>query len=84
VLQVCLCKDDGFVMTISEYVKRGSALEYMKRLNQEGRRRPPILQIVYMVLDVASGLAHLHKTNVTHRNLALRNVMVQFDLFFPI
>ena len=57
---------------VSEYVHRGDLRTLIRKklieLNEKSRMK--------ILIDIASGMSHLHSNGVLHRDLALRNVLI--------
>jgi fyn-related kinase len=66
------CSKEEPVFIITELMKHGSLLEYLRG---EGKslKRPPL---IHMAAQVAAGMAYLEEQNIIHRDLAARNIQV--------
>lgn len=64
------------LMIVTEYMENGS-LDTFMRLNEN---KLPLLQIIKILGDVASGMRYLSEMNYIHRDLAARNILINKDL----
>ena len=67
-----VCSMEEPVYVITELVKYGSLLEYLRG---EGRSTE-LPQLMDMASQVAAGMAYLEEQNVLHRDLGARNILV--------
>ena len=67
-----VCTKEEPIYIITELMKHGSLLEYLKG---DGSSLE-LLQLINMMSQVAAGMAYLGKNNYIHRDLAARNVAV--------
>ena len=71
-----LCSMEEPVYVITELMKHGSLLEYLRG---EGRSTK-LPQLMNMASQVEAGMAYLEEQNVIHRNLRARNIFVGENL----
>ena len=69
------CTKQEPVYIVMELMKQGSLLEYLKG---EGRSLK-MPQLIDMAVQVAAGMAYLEEQHCTHRNLAVRNILIGED-----
>ena len=67
-----LCSMEEPIFIITEFMKHGSLLEYLRG---EGKSLK-LHQLIDVAAQVASGMAYLEKQKVIHRDLAARNIQV--------
>jgi eukaryotic-like serine/threonine-protein kinase len=70
--------EDGVFCLVSEFVPGKTLASYRAQLGRLGRLIPPDLT-VWMALEVLAALDHVHKSNLIHRDISARNVMIRFD-----
>ncbi|EGD72947.1 TK/SFK-SRC protein kinase [Salpingoeca rosetta] len=68
---VCSIGEPIFIIT--EFMKNGALLEYLKTPAGEALRLPTLID---MGTDIAQGMAYLERNNYIHRDLAARNILV--------
>ena len=67
-----LCLKEDPVLIITEFMKRGSMLEYLRG---EGRSLK-LSQLIDMAAQVTEGMAYLERRKIIHRDLTARNIQV--------
>ena len=67
-----VCTKEEPIYIITELMKHGSLLEYLRG----GGHSQKLHQLIDMGAQVASGMAYLEEKNYIHRDLAARNVLV--------
>ena len=67
-----ICTKEEHIYIITELMKHGSLLEYLKADGQSLK----LPQLIDMGAQVASGMAYLEDKNYIHRNLSARNILV--------
>ena len=75
------CSDCNPPLIVTEPVKNGYLLNYLREDKGKSLKLPQLLDIS---IQVASGMAYLDKHNVLHRNLGARNVAVVAKNMFKI
>ena len=70
-----LCSKEEPVIIITELMKHGSLLNYLR---DKGKLK--LCQLIHMAEQVSSGMTYLEKQNVIHRNLSANNIQVGKDL----
>lgn len=68
-----VCTQEEPIYIVTELMKHGSLLEYLKDGAGKDLRLP---QLIDMSAQVASGMAYLERHNYIHRDLAARNILV--------
>ena len=71
-----VCTKEGPIYIITELMKHGSLLEYLRG---DGRSLK-LPQLINMGAQIASGMAYLEEKNYIHRDLAARNILVGENL----
>ena len=71
-----LCTQEEPIYIITELMKHGSLLEYLRG---DGRSLK-LPQLIDMGAQVAAGMAYLEEKNYIHRDLAARNILVSENL----
>jgi serine/threonine protein kinase len=69
--------DAGFVYIVMEQINGIEAFEYFNGNILLGKTNPCLVKRIF--LDIARGLATLHKAGFAHRDIKLDNVMLEFD-----
>lgn len=72
-----VCSRHRPIFIITEYMKHGSLLNYLRRHETRFLTKPAVL--LDMAIQVCSGMAYLEKHNYIHRDLAARNCLVSSD-----
>ncbi|ELR22090.1 protein kinase domain containing protein [Acanthamoeba castellanii str. Neff] len=57
---------------VTEFCPRGSLYDLLVKK----KKKLPLITLVRMARDAASGVLHLHKEHIVHRDLAARNILV--------
>lgn len=57
---------------VTEFCPRGSLYDLLVKK----KKKLPLITLVRMARDIASGILHLHKEMIVHRDIAARNVLV--------
>lgn len=70
-----VCKSEGAVMLVQEYVSGGS----LHRILQNKAIELLWPQRVKMALEIAQALLFLHSRNILHRDLKAENVLIEVD-----
>ena len=63
-----------------EYCQHGTLSDYLKSNGNIKNSDETFLQFSKFVLEITSGLRHLHKHKCLHRDLAARNIMLVREL----
>ena len=74
---VCTIEEPIFIVT--EYMKHGNLLEYLRK-KKRLKNNVPLFQLIEMSLQVAEGMAYLEEQNCIHRDLAAENILVGENL----
>jgi len=69
-----VCSKNRPIFIITEYMKHGSLLQYLRRLKTT--LLSDIGSLIDMAIQVARGMAYLERHNYIHRDLAARNCLV--------
>ncbi|XP_076319342.1 tyrosine-protein kinase Btk29A [Tachypleus tridentatus] len=69
-----VCSKHRPIFIVTEYMKHGSLLSYLRKTDQRLLQKPSVL--LDICLQVCSGMAHLEEHNYIHRDLAARNCLV--------
>lgn len=67
---VCTKKPPIYIVT--EYMKNGSLLDYMKKNGS----KITFNHLIYFALQIAEGMSYLESNELVHRDLAARNVLI--------
>lgn len=68
-----VCVVGGDILIVTEFMKLGNLLSYLRSSTSN---RPPFDDLVYIVEQVAEGMAYLEKNSMVHRDLAARNILI--------
>jgi len=63
---------NGEHFAVMEYMREGS----LDRIMQNEKKKIPLVDLLSIMKDTASGMAYLHQQGIVHRDLALRNLLV--------
>lgn len=67
----------GYLVTRWELASEGSALEYLHRCQQEGRKGIPLSQLLALCADAAQGIDFLNRQRgIYHRDIKPQNLLV--------
>ncbi|RWS06162.1 Tyrosine-protein kinase Btk29A-like protein, partial [Dinothrombium tinctorium] len=69
-----VCIEHRPICIVTEFMKHGSLLSYLRKNENTLKQKPPLL--LDMCLQVCSGMAYLEAHNYIHRDLAARNCLV--------
>ncbi|XP_033218035.1 tyrosine-protein kinase Btk29A isoform X1 [Belonocnema kinseyi] len=69
-----VCSKDRPIYIVTEYMRHGSLLNYLRR--NEATLGPNVGLLLDMCIQVCKGMAYLERHNYIHRDLAARNCLV--------
>ena len=71
-----LVMEDGLVQIVTEYMAKGSLVDYLR---SRGRLHVTRKDQINFARDTCAGMAYLESRHVVHRDLAARNVLISDD-----
>ena len=73
---LAVCTKGQKVFMVTEFLKNGTLLEYLKRVGQSLK----VATLMTMAAQIASGMAYIQTQNIIHRDLAARSILVGDNL----
>ena len=73
---VAVCFDSDHALIAIELMPNGDLRAYLKFCAESHYGKVRTAQLMKLSIDVAKGVEYLHRANLVHRDLALRNVLL--------
>lgn len=67
-----VCTNEPPIYIVTEFMKNGSLLDYMKKSGS----KITFSHLIYIALQIAEGMSYLESKQLVHRDLAARNVLI--------